>query len=57
MSLKRRQFTKEFKLQVIREIEAGKSQSVVAREHQLSVTTIVRVAQATPLVQRSGVCR
>lgn len=25
MSLKRRQFTKEFKLQVIRELEAGKS--------------------------------
>ena len=42
MSLKRRQFTKEFKLQIIREIEAGKSQSEVAREHQLSITTIVK---------------
>jgi transposase len=42
MSLKRRQFTKEFKLQVIREIEAGKSQSEVAHEYQLSVTTIVK---------------
>ncbi len=42
MSLKRRQFTKEFKLQVIREIEAGKSQAEAAREHQLSVNTIVK---------------
>lgn len=35
MSLKRRQFTKEFKQQVLREIEAGKSVAQVAREHQL----------------------
>ncbi len=31
MGFKRRQFTKEFKLQIIREIEAGKSPSEVAR--------------------------
>jgi len=35
MSLKRRQFTKEFKQQVLREIEAGKSVAQAAREHQL----------------------
>jgi len=34
MSLKRRQFTREFKLRVIREIEAGKSLAQVSREHQ-----------------------
>ncbi len=42
MSLKRRQFTKEFKLQVIREIEAGKSYAEVARLHQLNPNTITR---------------
>lgn len=35
MSLKRRVFTKEFKQQVLREIEAGKSIAQAAREHQL----------------------
>ena len=30
--LKRRTFTREFKLQVIREVEAGKSQAQVARD-------------------------
>ena len=38
--LKRRTFTREFKLQVIREIEAGKTQAQVAREYQLSDNTI-----------------
>ena len=43
MSLKqRRKFTKEFKLQVIREIEAGKSIAQAAREHQLHPTLIGR---------------
>ena len=42
MSLKRRQFTKEFKLQVIREIEAGKSLAQAAREHQLHPNTILK---------------
>ncbi len=45
MSLKRRQFTKEFKLQVIREIEAGKSQSEAAREHHLSPNTIEAISK------------
>jgi transposase len=35
MSLKRRQFTQEFKQQVLREIEAGKSVAQAAREHQV----------------------
>ena len=35
MSLKRRQFTREFKLQVIREVEAGKAVAQAAREHQV----------------------
>src|SRR3989442_14730333 len=38
--LKRRTFTREFKLQVIREIEACKSQAQVAREYQISDNTI-----------------
>ena len=37
--LKRRTFTREFKLQVIREVEAGKSQAQVAREYQVSDNT------------------
>jgi transposase len=35
MSKIRRQFSKEFKLQVIREIEAGKSLAQASREHQV----------------------
>ena len=35
MSKTRRQFSKAFKLQVIREIEAGKSLAHAAREHQV----------------------
>ena len=42
MSLKRRKFTKEFKLSVIREIEAGKSHAEVARTHQINPNTITR---------------
>ena len=42
MTLKRRQFTKEFKLQVIREVEAGKSLAQAAREHQLHPNTILK---------------
>ena len=37
---KRRIFTREFKLRVIREVEAGKSQAQVAREYQVSDNTI-----------------
>ena len=43
MTLKhRRQFTREFKLQVIAEIAAGKSLAQAAREHQLAPTLINR---------------
>lgn len=42
MTLKRRQFTREFKLQVLREIEAGKSIAQAAREHQVHPTLIGR---------------
>ena len=35
MTLKRRQFTREFKLQVLQEAESGKSISQLAREHQV----------------------
>ena len=42
--LKRRTFTREFKLQVIREVEAGKSQAQVAREYQVSDNTISSVS-------------
>ena len=40
MSIKRRQFTREFKIQVIREVEAGKAIAQAAREHQLHPTLI-----------------
>lgn len=43
MSLKqRRKFTREFKLQVLAEITAGKSVAQAAREHQLHPTLIGR---------------
>jgi transposase len=40
MALKRRQFSREFKLQVLREIESGKSVAQASREHQLHPTLI-----------------
>jgi transposase len=40
MSLKRRQFSREFKLQIIAEVESGKSIAEVAREHQIHPITI-----------------
>jgi transposase len=42
MALKRRRFTREFKLQVLREIEAGKSIAQAAREHELHPNLISR---------------
>ena len=45
MALKRRQFTREFKLQVVREVEAGKSPAQAAREYQVHPTLIVRWCQ------------
>ena len=41
MSLKRRQFTREFKLQVIRDLAAGKSLAQVSREYQVHSGTLV----------------
>lgn len=40
MGLKRRVFNRDFKLRIIREIEAGKSQAQVAREHEVTANTI-----------------
>lgn len=42
MSLKRRKHTREFKLQVLREIEGGKSVAVAAREHQVHPSLITK---------------
>jgi transposase len=40
MSLKKRQFSRDFKLQVLREIEAGKSIAQASREYQISPSLI-----------------
>lgn len=45
MMIKRRQFTKEFKLQVLREVAAGKSIARAAREHQVHPNTITKWRQ------------
>ncbi len=45
MTLKRRQFTREFKLQVLQEADSGKSISQLAREHQVHPTLIHRWRQ------------
>jgi transposase len=42
---KRRNYSREFKLKVLREIEAGKSQAQAAREYQLSETAIYKWRQ------------
>ncbi len=42
MAVKRRRFTRDFKLQVVREVESGKSVAQVAREYQLHPTMINR---------------
>lgn len=42
MSLKRRVFTKDFKLQVIRQVQAGKSIAQAAREHDLHPNLIAK---------------
>ena len=45
MTLKRRQFTRDFKLHILREIEAGKPLAQAAREHQLHPTLITKWKQ------------
>lgn len=42
MSLRRRKFTREFKLQVLHEIDAGKSIAEASREFELHPTLITR---------------
>ena len=42
MSRRRRGFTREFKLQVLREIEAGKSMAQVSREYQIYPSLICK---------------
>lgn len=42
MAVKRRQFNRDFKLQVVREVETGKSQAQIAREHEISQYLISR---------------
>lgn len=39
---KRRSYTREFKLKVLREVEAGKSQAQAAREYQLGESSIYK---------------
>ena len=42
MAVKRRIFSRDFKLQVVREVTAGKSQAEAAREHQLNLHMLTR---------------
>ena len=42
LALKRRQFTREFTLQVVREVEAGKPLVQIAREYQIHPTVVRR---------------
>ena len=44
MSLKRRQFTREFKLQVLQKADTGKSATQLARDHQIYLTLNHRLA-------------
>ncbi len=42
MSFKKREFTKEFKLKVVHEVDAGKPQAQVARQYQLNPNTLAK---------------
>jgi transposase len=42
MAVKRRTFSRDFKLQVVREVEAGKTQAQAAREYQLNQNMLSR---------------
>jgi transposase len=42
LALKRCRFTREFTLQVVRELEAGKTPAQAAREYQVHPTVLVR---------------
>jgi transposase len=45
LALKRRRFTREFKLQVVRELDAGKTPAQTGREYQVHPTVLVRWRQ------------
>jgi transposase len=42
MTVRRRKFTRDFKLQVVREVETGKTQAQIAREHEIQPQIISR---------------
>jgi transposase len=42
LALKRRRFSREFKLQLVRELEAGKPPAQAAREYQVHPAVLVR---------------
>jgi len=42
MNIKRRTFSKEFKLQVLREVQSGKTAAEVARQYQLHPQLLVK---------------
>ena len=46
MAVKRRVFSREFKLRIVREILAGKTQAQVSREHQINEYTLSRWCRA-----------
>jgi transposase len=46
MAVKRRVFSREFKLRIVREIAAGKTQAQLAREHQINEYTLSRWCRA-----------
>jgi transposase len=45
MAVKRRVFSREFKLRVVREITAGKTQAEITREHQINKHLLWRWCQ------------
>ena len=45
MALKRRKFTREFKREVVREVEAGKPIAQVVREYEIHPTQITKWRQ------------
>lgn len=46
MSVQRRRFSEEFKLQVVQEVLSGQSQASVARRHQVSANTLLQWMKA-----------
>jgi transposase len=46
MSVQRRRFSNEFKVQVVQEVLSGQSQASVARRHQVSANTLLQWQKA-----------